>query len=90
MICFGKNSKNCPNSVIFSFFLPFLLFPHGFLATQKLESGFVGCLRDFRLRGKPVGKWSRNNKSGVVPCSDKVKDCSESDYFTHTFFGELA
>ncbi len=40
---------------------------------QKLENGFVGCLRNFRLRGRLVGKWSRNNKSGVVPCSDKVE-----------------
>ncbi len=38
-----------------------------------METGFAGCIRGFRLRNKPVGKWSRNNKSGVVPCSDKVE-----------------
>ena len=40
---------------------------------QKLETGLVGCLRNFRLRNKPVGKWSRNNKMGVSACSDKVE-----------------
>ena len=40
---------------------------------QRTMSGFVGCLRNFRLRNKKIGKWSRNNRNGVIPCSDKVE-----------------
>ena len=44
-----------------------------------MTSGFVGCLRDFRLKGKRIGKWSNNHRSGVKPCSEKVE--------TGTFIG---
>ncbi len=36
-----------------------------------MNDGFVGCLRNFRHREKPVGRWNKNNK--VVACSDKVE-----------------
>ena len=38
---------------------------------QRVSNGFVGCVRNFLQRGKPIGKWSKNQK--VVPCSDKVE-----------------
>ena len=44
-----------------------------------MTSGFIGCLRDFRLKGKRIGKWSNNHRSGVKPCSEKVE--------TGTFIG---
>ena len=36
-------------------------------------------MRDFRLKGKRIGKWSNNHRSGVKPCSEKVE--------TGTFIG---
>ncbi len=51
---------------------------------QKVTTGFVGCLRNFKLRNKMIGKWSRNNNAGVVPCSDKVYHCSTTDTHTDT------
>ena len=46
---------------------------HRLSFSQRVTTGFVGCLRDFRSRNKRVGKWSRNNRGGVVPCSEKVE-----------------
>ena len=40
---------------------------------QRVDSGFVGCLRNFRHRGKTIGRWKKNNRQGVKPCSDKVE-----------------
>ena len=52
---------------------------------QKVSTGFVGCLRKFRLRDSEIGKWSKNNKAGVIPCSKKV----EPGYFFGTGGGHL-
>jgi hypothetical protein len=38
-----------------------------------VTGGFVGCLRNFRLKNKRIGKWSQNNRGGVKPCSEKVE-----------------
>jgi len=38
---------------------------------QKVDTNFVGCLKNFRLKGRPLGKWSKNE--GAVPCSDRVE-----------------
>jgi len=45
---------------------------------QKVSTGFIGCLRKFRLRDSEIGKWSRNHR--VIPCSKKV----EPGYFFGT------
>ena len=52
---------------------------------QKVATGFIGCLRKFRLRDSEIGKWSKNNKAGVIPCSKKV----EPGYFFGTGGGHL-
>ena len=41
---------------------------------QKVTNGYVGCLRNLRLRGKAIARWKENFKSGVIPCSEKVED----------------
>lgn len=43
----------------------------------KIMSGFVGCLRRLTQKGQRVGRWKKNNRGGVIPCSEKV----ESGYF---------
>ncbi len=50
-----------------------------------MSTGFVGCLRKFRLRDSEIGKWSKNNRAGVIPCSKKV----EPGYFFGTGGGHL-
>ena len=40
---------------------------------QNVLTGFVGCLRELRLRGKAIGRWQNNHKNGVIPCSEKVE-----------------
>ena len=40
---------------------------------KNVQQGFVGCLKEMRNRGEGVGKWSKNPRKGVVPCSDKVE-----------------
>ena len=36
-------------------------------------SGFIGCLKEMTQRGQAFGKWTKNNRNGVGPCSDKVE-----------------
>ncbi|TRY60964.1 hypothetical protein TCAL_05712 [Tigriopus californicus] len=38
---------------------------------MNVDTGFVGCLRNFLHRGKPVGKWTKNHR--VISCSQKVE-----------------
>ena len=40
---------------------------------QNVQSGFVGCLKEMRERRATIGKWSKNPKDGVIPCSEKVE-----------------
>ena len=40
---------------------------------KNVLSGFVGCLKEMRQRGEAIGKWTKNFRNGVVPCSDKVE-----------------
>ena len=36
-------------------------------------TGFVGCLKEMRQRSQAIGKWTKNHRNGVGPCSDKVE-----------------
>jgi len=40
---------------------------------KNVQSGFVGCLKEMRERRATIGKWSKNPKDGVIPCSEKVE-----------------
>lgn len=53
-----------PDSIIFNILMISIL-------KQRVDQGFVGCLRRFRLKDRALGKWAKNK--GVIPCSDKVE-----------------
>ncbi len=40
---------------------------------KNVLDGFVGCLKEMKQRGETIGKWSKNFRGGVIPCSDKVE-----------------